>query len=68
MNSPSFFDRVEAYTERANILFPNRTTFTKKEMAMIAEKSPQTIYNNRGRYCFRSTKISIKEFVRMEIN
>lgn len=68
MNSPAFYDRVEAYTERASRLFPNRTTFTKRELALISEKSPQTIYNNRERYRFRSQKISIKEFVRMEIN
>ena len=68
MNNPAFYDRVEAYTERASRLFPSRTTFSKKELALIADKSPQTIYNNRERYNFRSPKISIKEFVRMEIN
>lgn len=67
MNSPGYFDRVEAYTERAKSLYPGRNTFTKAECARIAEKSPQTIYNNPERYRFTSRRISIKEFTRMEM-
>ena len=68
MNCPQFFDRLEVYTERAKRIYPNRSTFNKAEMALISMKSPQTIYNNKKKYNFRSRKITIKEFVRMEMN
>lgn len=67
MANQAFFDRVEAYTVRASVLYPGQTVFNKRQLAAISGRSPQTIYNNPVRYCFRSSKISIKEFVRMEV-
>lgn len=67
MRADIFQDRLEAYRQRAAELFPGETVFNKKQMAMICGKSKQTLYNNPGKYCFRSAKISLKEFVRMEL-
>lgn len=68
MRNQAYYDRVEAYTTRAAYLFPGETVFNKRQFAEISGRSPQTIYNNPKRYVFRSSKISIKEFVRMEVD
>lgn len=62
-----FFDRVEAYTERAAQLFPGETTFTKKQLAAIAGKSTSAIYHN-PRFNFRTGRATIKEFARAELS
>lgn len=66
MNREAFIDRVEAYTIRASQLFPGATTFTKKELAEISGRGYSTLCNS-NRYRFASRRISIKEFVRMEL-
>jgi hypothetical protein len=67
MNRQAFIDRVEAYTIRASHLFPGSTTFTKKELAEISGKAYSTLCNSE-RYRFPSRRISIKEFIRMEMS
>ena len=67
MRMDIFQDRLEAYSARAAELYPGEQTFTKSQIARIAGMSRRTLYNNPSRYCFRSKKISLKEFVRMEL-
>lgn len=62
-----FLDRVEAYTRKAAELYPGEVVFNKTQLAKISGKSRGTLYNDTRRYNFRSSKISIKEFVRMEL-
>lgn len=68
MSKEAYYDRVEAYTSRAAALYPGEVVFNKIQLAKISGKSPQTLYNNRDRYYFRTAKITIKEFVRMEMS
>lgn len=65
MKTEAFFDRVEAYSDKARILFPNETTFTKKQLSQISGIAYSTLCNNADRYHFTSKRVSIKEFVRM---
>lgn len=67
MTGDRFQYRVEAYTLRAQELYPGETVFNKTQLARISGKSRGTLYNDQRRYNFRSSKISIKEFVRMEL-
>lgn len=60
-------DRLEAYTQKAAELYPGEVVFNKTQLARISGKSRGTLYNNPKRYAFRSPKISLKEFVRMEM-
>lgn len=63
----AFYDRVEAYRRVAAEMFPGQGVFNKKELAAISGRSVQTIYNQPRKYCFLSPRISIEEFVRMEL-
>lgn len=63
-----FMDRVEAYTRKAAELYPGEVVFNKTQLARISGKSRGTLYNDQRRYHFRSGKVSIKEFVRMELS
>lgn len=63
----NYRDRLEAYTQRAAELYPGEVVFNKTQLAKISGKSRGTLYNDQRRYNFRTTKISIKEFVRMEM-
>lgn len=62
-----FTDRVEAYTRRAAELYPGEVVFNKTQLARISGRSRSTLYNNSRRYYFRTDKVTIKEFVRMEL-
>lgn len=66
MRLDMFNDRLEAYTMRAAQLYPGQTTFNRSQLAKISGRSRQTFYNNAWRYPI-SGKISLKEFVRMEL-
>lgn len=66
MKQERFFDRVEAYTERAAALYPGQTTFTKKELAAISGRSASAVYHN-PRFHFETGRATIKEFVRAEL-
>lgn len=63
----NYRDRLEAYTKRAAELYPGEVVFNKTQLAKISGKSRGTLYNDQRRYNFRSSKISIKEFIRMEM-
>ena len=63
----NFRDRLEAYTIKAAELYPGEVVFNKTQLARISGKSRGTLYNNWKRYNFRTSKISLKEFIRMEM-
>lgn len=63
-----FNDRVKALTERAHVLFPDEVLFNKKQLAQITGIAVGTLYNDKKhRYRFKTRKITIREFVRMEM-
>lgn len=67
MKQDGFFDRVEAYTQRAAELYPGQTTFTKKQLAAISGRSASAVYHN-PRFTFQTGRATIKEFVRAELS
>lgn len=64
-----FNDRVEALTERAHVLFPDEVLYNKKQIAQITGQAVGTLYNDKKRKFrqWRNRKITIREYVRMEM-
>lgn len=54
----------EGLKERATSLFPNKAFYTLKEAAQIIGVSPQTVYNNREKYCF-GARVTLSDIERI---
>lgn len=64
-----YMDRVTVLTERAQELFPNEVLYNKKQIAQITGQAVGTLYNDKKRKfrAWRNRKITIREYVRMEM-
>lgn len=69
MQPKGYADRVRILTERANVMFPDEILFDKKQIAAITGIAVGTLYNDKKHKFgnWKSRKITIREYVRMEL-